>query len=102
MACERVLVLSAGRLVFDGEPQELAQRAMGRVWEVRSAPDEALDLPAGAILADEAAAADGSYIRRIIAEESPDPRAKQLEASLEDGYLWSLRDRLGEPGASPA
>jgi outer membrane protein TolC len=37
VACERVLVLARGRLMFDGEPRALADVARGRVWELRTA-----------------------------------------------------------------
>ena len=41
VACQRVLVLAHGRLVFDGEPSALSSAALGKVWEVtRPAFDE--------------------------------------------------------------
>ena len=36
--CHRVLVLDAGRVVFDGSPTSLAERATGRVWDTAT-PD---------------------------------------------------------------
>ena len=38
VACQRVLVLARGRLLFDGEPGALADTASGRVWELRTGP----------------------------------------------------------------
>ena len=87
VACERVLVLAAGRLVFDGKPAALADAAVGKVWQVRSALADEFVLPDGAILAEEAPAADGTVLRRVIAEVPPTPGATALPASLEDGYL---------------
>ena len=60
-----------------------------RVWELRTEPSATLDLPAGAIRAEETPAADGSAVHRILAAESPDEMARPLEAGLEDGYLWA-------------
>ena len=97
VACERVLVLARGRLLFDGEPSELAATASGRVWELRTEPSATLDLPAGAIRAEETPAADGSAVHRVLAAESPDETARPLDAGLEDGYLWLLSETEGTP-----
>ena len=97
VACERVLVLARGRLLFDGEPSELAATASGRVWEIRTEPSATLDLPAGAIRAEETPAADGSAVHRVLAAESPGETALPLDAGLEDGYLWLLSKTEGTP-----
>ena len=90
VACDRVLVLSTGRLVFDGAPSDLADAAQGRVWECRFAPDEPFELPDGAILAEETPTLDGGTVRRILADGTPAAEATQLEAQLQDGYLWLI------------
>ena len=90
VACDRVLVLSTGHLVFDGAPPDLASAAQGRVWECRFAPDEPFELPEGAILAEETPTLDGGNVRRILAEGAPAADARQLEAQLQDGYLWLI------------
>ena len=87
VACERVLVLAHGKLVFDGEPAALAGAAVGCVWQTRSSPEEEFVLPPGGILAEESPGADGTVLRRIVADAPPHPDAAALEASLEDGYL---------------
>lgn len=103
VACERVLVLAAGRLVFDGEPAALAQAAHGRVWEVRSPAAERFDVPSDAILAEETPAG-GVTVRRVLRETSPAVDAKAVEARLEDGYLWLISradlDAATAPGAA--
>ena len=90
VACERVLVLAHGRLVFDGEPNALADAAEGRVWEVRAPAQDAFALPEGAILAEEAPVAGGLVLRRVLAETAPAPNATPTPARLEDGYLWLI------------
>ena len=90
VACDRVLVLSSGRLVFDGAPSDLAGAARGRVWECRFAPDDPFELPDGAILAEETPTLDGGNVRRILADVAPAADATQLEAQLQDGYLWLI------------
>ena len=90
VACERVLVLAGGRLLFDGDPGALAASARGRVWELRTAADVVPDLPPGAIRAEETPAADGSAVHRVLAVDQPNTDARPLDATLEDGYLWLL------------
>ena len=102
VACDRVLVLARGRLLFDGAPGALADTARGRVWELRAAPGAELDLPAGAIRAEDTPAADGSVAHRVLAAEPPGAAARPLDAVLEDGYLWLLAGgAAGEEGARP-
>ncbi len=90
VACDRVLVLAGGQLVFDGEPNALAEIAVGKVWEARTPTDVAFELPVGAILAEEAPCVGGETVRRVLAEAPPTPDATPLAARLEDGYLWLI------------
>ena len=92
VACDRVLVLSRGRMVFDGHPAALSREAEGRVWSWRTADeDEAPELPEGAVLADSKPEPDGTSSLRVLAADRPDERAAPAEPTLEDGYLWLAR-----------
>ena len=92
VACERVLVLTRGRMVFDGHPAALSREAEGRVWSWRTADgDEAPELPEGAVLADQKPEADGTSSLRVLAADRPVERAEPVEPTLEDGYLWLAR-----------
>ena len=100
VACERVLVLTRGRMVFDGQPAELSREAEGRVWSWRTADgDEAPELPDGAVLADRKPEPDGASSLRVLAADRPDDRARPVEPTLEDGYLWLARSVRGEAPA---
>ena len=100
VACDRVLVLASGRLVFDGAPADLAEAAQGRVWECRFAPDATIELPSGAVLAEETPTIDGGTVRRILAEAAPTADATPLPAQPQDGYLWLIsRERPVLPTA---
>ena len=101
VACDRVLVLSSGRLVFDGPPVDLAEAAQGRVWEARFAPDAPFDPPDGAILAEETPTLDGGTVRRILAEAAPTADAEPMEAQLQDGYLWLITHGPSALAAEP-
>ena len=102
VACERVLVLARGRLLFDGEPSELAGAASGRVWEVRTPPDVEPELTPGAIRAEVTPAADGSAVHRVLAAKQPNDAAQPLDAVLEDGYLWLLASEAAPRAADGA
>ena len=95
VACERVLVLARGKLVFDGHPETLSQAAQGRVWELRGPAHARFSLPVGAILADEVPAG-GEVARRVLAQAPPAENARPLEARLEDGYLWLISETAAE------
>jgi ABC-2 type transport system ATP-binding protein len=72
--CQRVLVVERGRLLFDGAPRDLADRAADRVW-ISDEPDaEALR---------SWVTSDGD-IRNI---GMPPPGASVVEPTLDDGYL---------------
>lgn len=87
VACERVIVLAGGRVVFDGPVTGLIERARGRVWEVSTAPGEELELPAGARMVEQVPWPGGVFRARVLCEESPHPAAIPAEPTLEDGYL---------------
>ncbi len=92
VACDRVLVLSRGRMVFDGHPAALSREAEGRVWSWRTADEEEVpELPEGAVLADQKPEPDGTSSLRVLATGRPDQRATPAEPTLEDGYLWLAR-----------
>ncbi|MCD4749123.1 MAG: efflux RND transporter permease subunit [Thermoanaerobaculales bacterium] len=85
VACERVLVMKKGRVVFDGEPARLADEAQDRVWLVRLPVSEEESVEARVI--DRVPEADGSARLRLLATEQPHPLAERAEPTLEDGYL---------------
>ncbi len=89
VTCPRVLVLSGGRIAWDGPPAELARVAAGRCWEVRLAGAEPA-WPAGALVVDRAPAGPGETLFRVLADERPHPAARPAEPTLEDGYLWLM------------
>ncbi|GII82396.1 ABC transporter ATP-binding protein [Sphaerisporangium siamense] len=83
--CERVIVLSQGRAVFQGSPGQLAGAAAGQVWICQ-------DPPEGSALFWRAA--DGRY--RTV---GPRPRGgTPADPTIEDGYLLLL----GEPARAAA
>ncbi|GAB4373967.1 MAG: hypothetical protein Kow0062_11460 [Acidobacteriota bacterium] len=92
VACERVIVLAGGRLVYDGPVPGLADLARGRVYVLRAAEGEAPQAIAGAIEAGRRVVEGGVEIR-LLAAERPHPDAVPDEPTLEDGYLWLTAGR---------
>lgn len=72
--CERVVVMLAGTVRFDGPPAELAAAAAGQVWLSDQPPADARGYWR---------TAGGRY--RVLGE--PPPGAEFVESAIEDGYL---------------
>lgn len=87
--CSQLAVLHRGSLLFSGAVHDLVQAAQGKVWEIAAAnyspgPElmlvSSIQLPEG--------------IRyRVLADTKPHPAAQSVTPSLEDAYLWSVRER---------
>jgi len=93
VACERVIVLARGRVVFDGLPADLAQEAKGRVWVTHLQPGDEASLAQGAMVVDQIPEASGAVRTRILHANAPRDEAVAVAPTLEDGYLWLV----GEP-----
>jgi len=89
VACERVIVLARGRLVFDASPADLAGQAAGKVWELWLPEGEAESaLASGALVVDQVPTDSGDVRNRVLSEGSPHPDARPVAPTAEDGYLW--------------
>ncbi|NIM02360.1 MAG: ATP-binding cassette domain-containing protein [Acidobacteria bacterium] len=95
VACERVIVMAGGRMVFDGPPADLSRIAEGRAWIAFLLPGEEESLPEDAQIVDEVPQASGASMTRILCSEKPHPEATADPPSLQDGYLWLV----GKAGA---
>jgi ABC-type multidrug transport system ATPase subunit len=87
VSCERVIVFNAGRIVYDGQPAELARVADGKVWEIRQAAGAQLKMAAHCKLVDEVPDAAGGTRLRVLSAARPHPAAERVEPLIEDGYL---------------
>ena len=92
-ACERVIVMARGTVVFDGRPSDLAQEAQGQVWETNLGEYESLDLAERALLVDRIPMDDGRARVRVLAAEKPHDEAVSVAPNLEDGYLHLVGER---------
>lgn len=101
-SCNRVAVLNRGRLRYLGAPQEMARLAEGRVWQLHVAVDQFEALRRQFMVVHHMR--DGEQIRvRCLAPTRPTPDAVAVRPSLEDAYLWLLRqDGRGGAGGENA
>jgi ABC-type multidrug transport system ATPase subunit len=93
VACERVIVFSRGRMVFDGPPPDLAGVAEGKVWTASLERGEETSLPKGALLVDQVPEASGRLRTRLLFAARPVEQAEPTQPTLEDGYLWLVGER---------
>ncbi|MGQ9561320.1 MAG: efflux RND transporter permease subunit [Candidatus Oleimicrobiaceae bacterium] len=93
-SCNQVAVLNLGKLCYLGAPQEMARLAEGRVWQFH-VPVERFDALRRELLVVHHMR-DGAQIRvRCLAPSPPTPEAVAVRPSLEDAYLWLLRQDGG-------
>ena len=86
--CERVVVLDAGRVLFDGTVSELIARAAGRVWMAAERHPSA-----------QHAWRTGTGRVRNVGD--PPPGAELIEPALEDAYLLLVGDAARDAGLEP-
>jgi ABC-type multidrug transport system ATPase subunit len=84
--CDRLGVLSDGRLLFIGRPEELASPLVGRIWLSEEKPTTGLVLSSRLV--------GRRRLFRILSDSSPASGSKQVEPAIEDGYLAVLKGAL--------
>jgi ABC-2 type transport system ATP-binding protein len=88
--CGDVAVLVRGRLLFRGSPSELTSAAQGHVWTLLK--------PAGekpchdSTIVSMLHLAEGIQYRLVGGCVAEDPDARAIQPSLEDGYVWLMRN----------
>ncbi|MET7419388.1 ATP-binding cassette domain-containing protein [Dactylosporangium sp. NPDC005555] len=86
----RIVVVTAGRIRFDGEPTDLVRHVAGHVWELTVPPAE-LDgiqqrMPVTRLIR------AGDHVKvRVLATQRPAPDAVPASPDLEDAYLAVAR-----------
>lgn len=98
-AAGRIAVLDEGRLRADGPAEELLAAVDGRVWELVVAGDRLADLRSRYPVASAAHRADGTHVR-LVAAGRPASDAEAAAPTLEDAYLWLMREAAGDAGGA--
>ena len=87
VSCQRVIVLSNGRICYDGAPAQLAGLASGNTWELHTGAGETVSLPDDCKIVDQVPDADGGVRMRVLSQSRPHANARQVQPLIEDGYL---------------
>jgi ABC-type multidrug transport system ATPase subunit len=88
---DRVAVLHKGRIRFHGTVPEMLNEVGGKVWEVDATADELAEIRLHHMETGLRRAGDRIQIR-VVADAVKHPAARQVEPSLEDAYLWLMRE----------
>ena len=86
-SCTDLAVLCQGKVLYRGAPRELIARARGRVWRIVTEgkkPDAGLAVVSTRQL-------DTGVEYRVLGEPTAQVNAVPMEPSLEDGYIWLMR-----------
>jgi ABC-type multidrug transport system ATPase subunit len=88
-SCNDLAVIAKGRVLYRGSPRDLISRARGRVWNVLTGdgrrPSTGLSVVSSLQL-------EGGTQYRVLGTPAADERAQPVEPSLEDGYMWFMRE----------
>jgi len=90
-SCNRLAVLMAGNLMYEGAPAGMLQHASGRVWQVTIDTKEYDDLSRSAAVVRHIGDRDRIRVR-CIADAKPHPMAVAVAPTLEDAYLCFTRE----------
>jgi ABC-type multidrug transport system ATPase subunit len=85
--CNRLIVLSGGGVLFDGEPSELVRAARGKVKQVEGPAGSRWNVPEWAVTS-RVVTPDGIRCR-LVGDDLP-PDGVMVEPTLEDAYLYCL------------
>ncbi len=92
-SCGDMAVLYAGEVLFRGAPRELIARARGQVWTIMSPGGERPD--GGLSIISTLQMQDGMQYR-VLGQPGASWEAVPVEPSLEDGYIWLMKQSRGE------
>jgi ABC-type multidrug transport system ATPase subunit len=87
--CRELAILNSGKVIFRGTTSDLVNSARGNVWMVTTAGPK----PEGDLTIVSTLHLGNGVQYRVIGEPHPSLGATPTEPSLEDGYVWLMRER---------
>jgi ABC-2 type transport system ATP-binding protein len=96
--CQHLAVMTAGKVVFQGTAGGLVAAARDRVWTVTTAGPR----PEGDFTVVSVLHMGDSVQYRLVGQPDQRLRAVPSEPSLEDGYVWLMRERRAPAAAGTA
>lgn len=88
-SCRRLAIMNKGRIVFQGSTEELVREARGRVWIVTTNGVK----PEGELTVVSTMNMGTTIEYRVVGELTSTANATPTEPSLEDSYVWLMRER---------
>ena len=88
--CQELAIMNKGRIVFRGSIAELVAAAEGKVWSVTTPVGGAK--PAGDMTVIATLHLGSSVQYRVVSETQPTPDATLTAPTLEDSYVWLMRE----------
>ncbi len=96
-SCKELAVLSKGRVLFQGAPGQLIEQARGKVWTINTA---GASPNGGLAVVSTLQMSDTVQYRVLGANPAPDYAASPVAPSLEDGYIWLMRQKDSETASA--
>jgi ABC-2 type transport system ATP-binding protein len=90
-SCNALAVISQGRVVFHGSPRDLVGNARGHIFTIKTQGEQPNH---GLIVVSTLQMQDGVQFR-VLGNPNGYTDAVQVEPSLEDGYIWLMRQLQG-------
>lgn len=88
--CANVALLNAGKIVFDGSPDELISAAKGKVWKVTAGVEESDRLKEQYPVIS-TVPLDNGYELRLVADDISVKGAVPVDPNLEDAYIFFMK-----------
>ncbi len=92
-SCNDLAVISQGQVIFRGAPGDLITQARGHVWSITTQGERP---NSGLAVVSTLQMHDGVQYR-VLGTPEPDYNAVSIEPSLEDGYIWLMRQHSPTP-----
>jgi ABC-2 type transport system ATP-binding protein len=90
--CLRLAILAGGRVLLEGEPDDLVQRMAGRVWR-KTIDRDRLDVYRAALPVLSTQRHSGRTRIQVLADAAPEPGFEAVSPDLEDVYFAALHGR---------
>ncbi|HEV8193104.1 MAG TPA: ABC transporter ATP-binding protein, partial [Ktedonobacterales bacterium] len=87
--CRYLALMRSGQVLFRGTIAELVEAARGKVWTLATSGAK----PAGDATVISMQHFGDSVQYRLVSEATPGSGAQAVEPTLEDSYVWFMRDR---------
>jgi ABC-type multidrug transport system ATPase subunit len=87
--CRNLAIMKSGKVVFQGTTTELVGETRGKVWSITTQGIK----PEGNFTVVSTLNMGTTIQYRVVGELSPRAGAVQAEPSLEDGYVWLMREQ---------